>query len=44
LKVINPDKQGAIGPYRYLVGRALELDVTIGLGGPRVLDPGQVGT
>ena len=31
------------GAYRYLVERALPIDVTIGLGGPRVLPPGQTG-
>src|SRR5262249_29841271 len=44
LKVINPGGHEAIVPYRYLVERALEPDITIGLGGPRVLAPGQVGT
>jgi hypothetical protein len=31
-------------PYRYLVERAIEPDVTVGLGGPRVVAPGAVGT
>nr|NIP85463.1 APHP domain-containing protein [Planctomycetales bacterium] len=44
LKVINPDGAEAIVPYRYLIERAIEPDVTIGLGGPRVLAPGDVGT
>ena len=39
VKVINPDGDEAMVPYRYLVERALEPDVTIGLGGPRVLAP-----
>src|SRR5262249_17312947 len=39
-----PDGQEAIVPYRYLVERALEPDVSIGLGGPRVLAPGEAGT
>jgi hypothetical protein len=43
LKVINPDGAEAIVPYRYLVERALEPDVTIGLGGPRVVPAGQAG-
>ena len=30
-------------PYRYLIERALEPDVTIGLGGPRVVLAGQTG-
>jgi large repetitive protein len=44
VKVINPDGKEAIVPYRYLVERAIETDVTVGLGGPRVLEPGQTGT
>ncbi len=43
VKVINPDGQTAIVPYRYLVERAIETDVTLGLGGPRVLSPGEAG-
>lgn len=43
VKVINPDGEAAVVPYRYLVERALEPDVTVGLGGPRVLSPGSVG-
>ncbi|MAE66325.1 MAG: hypothetical protein CMJ18_18805, partial [Phycisphaeraceae bacterium] len=41
--VINPDGEQAVLPYRYLVERAIEPDVTIGLGGPRVLAPGENG-
>ncbi|RUY63435.1 hypothetical protein EN962_33885, partial [Mesorhizobium sp. M7A.F.Ca.CA.001.09.2.1] len=44
VKVINPDGTAAIEPYRYLIERALEPDVTIGLGGPRVLLAGDTGT
>ena len=44
VKVINPDGEEAIVPYRYLVERAMEPDVTIGMGGPRVLRPGATGT
>jgi len=44
LKVINPDGAEAVVPYLYLVERAIEPDATIGLGGPRVLAPGEVGT
>ncbi|MFM6761644.1 MAG: putative Ig domain-containing protein, partial [Microcystis panniformis] len=44
VKVINPDGQQAIVPYRYLVERAIEPDIDIGLGGPRVLAPGDKGT
>ena len=44
VKVINSDGEEAVLPYRYLVERAIEQDVTIGLGGPRVLAPGDVGT
>ncbi|HEY7599778.1 MAG TPA: PPC domain-containing protein, partial [Candidatus Limnocylindrales bacterium] len=43
VKVINPDGAQAIVPYRYLVERALEIDVTIGMGGPRVVPAGQAG-
>jgi subtilase family serine protease len=44
VKVINPDGEAAIAPYRYLVERSIEQDVTVGLGGPRVLAPGDTGT
>ncbi|QGZ92576.1 CARDB domain-containing protein [Microcystis aeruginosa] len=44
VKVINPDGQQAIVPYRYLIERAIEPDIDIGLGGPRVLAPGDKGT
>ncbi|WP_404783509.1 putative Ig domain-containing protein [Altericista sp. CCNU0014] len=44
VKVINPDGRTAIVPYRYLVERTIEPDVTVGLGGPRVLAPGDTGT
>ncbi|MBF2017367.1 MAG: putative Ig domain-containing protein [Rivularia sp. T60_A2020_040] len=44
VKVINPSGEEAILPYRYLVERAIEQDVTIGLGGPRIIAPGDVGT
>ncbi|WP_422665759.1 CARDB domain-containing protein (plasmid) [Anabaena sp. PCC 7938] len=44
VKVINPDGQVAIVPYRYLVERAIEQDVTIGLGGSSILAPGDAGT
>ncbi|MCB1999602.1 MAG: hypothetical protein KDH91_03880, partial [Rhodoferax sp.] len=37
LKVINPDGSVAILPYRFLVERAIEPEVTIGIGGPRVI-------
>ncbi len=43
VKVINPNGDEAIEPYRFLVERALEPDVTIGLGGPRVLAAGETG-
>jgi large repetitive protein len=38
--VINPDGQTAIVPYRFLVQQTIEPDVTIGLGGPRVIMAG----
>nr|WP_309246834.1 CARDB domain-containing protein [Ramlibacter montanisoli] len=41
--VINPDGALATLPYRYLVEAALPIDVTIGLGGPRVVPAGQTG-
>ena len=44
VKVINPDGRVAIVPYRYLVERAIEPDVTIGLGGPSILAPGDTAT
>jgi hypothetical protein len=40
VEVINPDGETVFAPYRYLVERALPLDVTVGLGGPRVLTAG----
>jgi YD repeat-containing protein len=44
LEVINPDGNIAIEPYRYLIERALQPDVTIGVGGPRVILAGDTGT
>ncbi|MGE3817844.1 MAG: putative Ig domain-containing protein, partial [Isosphaeraceae bacterium] len=44
VEVINPDGRRAVVPYRYLVERALEPDVAVGLGGPQVLNPGETGT
>ncbi len=44
VKVVNPDGAEAILPYRYLIQRAVEPDVSVGMGGPRVLAPGDVGT
>ncbi|MEQ1844945.1 MAG: CARDB domain-containing protein, partial [Nitrospira sp.] len=44
VKVINPDGATAILPYRYLVERFIQPDVTIGIGGPRVIPVGEVGT
>ena len=41
--VINPDGAIATLPYRYLIEDALPIDVTIGLGGPRVVPAGQTG-
>src|SRR5262249_19841154 len=41
--VINPDGAEADAPYRYLIEQALEPDVVVGIGGPRVLQPGQTG-
>nr|WP_013334799.1 CARDB domain-containing protein [Gloeothece verrucosa]ADN18050.1 YD repeat protein [Gloeothece verrucosa PCC 7822] len=44
VKVTNPDGSSAIVPYRYLVERTIEPDVTVGLGGPRIITPGGTGT
>jgi YD repeat-containing protein len=41
VEVINPDGQVAVAPYRYLVEQALPPDVSVALGGPRVLTAGQ---
>src|SRR5262249_45052863 len=43
LRVTNPDGHTALVPYRYLVQRGIEPDVTIGLGGPRDLFPSNLG-
>jgi hypothetical protein len=37
VEVINPNGAIAVEPYRYLIGRAVQPDTTIGLGGPRVV-------
>ncbi|MCU0870895.1 MAG: putative Ig domain-containing protein, partial [Pirellulaceae bacterium] len=44
LKVINPDGAEAVVPYRFLVQRAIEGEVTIGVGGPRAILAGDAGT
>ncbi len=44
LEVINPTARLPTIPYRFLVERAIEPDVTIGVGGPRVILAGDVGT
>ncbi len=44
LKVINPSGDTAIVPYRFLVERAIEPEVTIGIGGPRVILAGDQAT
>ncbi len=41
--VINPNGAVATLPYRFLVEDALPIDVTIGLGGPRVVPAGETG-
>ncbi|TVS15269.1 MAG: tandem-95 repeat protein, partial [Planctomycetaceae bacterium] len=43
VKVVNPNGDQAVVPYRYLIERAIETDVTIGMGGPRILAPGDTG-
>ena len=42
--VINPGDESAVVPYRFLVEQAIEPDVTIGIGGPRTILAGDVGT
>ncbi|HET7864109.1 MAG TPA: putative Ig domain-containing protein, partial [Burkholderiaceae bacterium] len=42
--VTNPDGQHVTEAYRYLVERAIEDDVTIGIGGPRSINPGDAAT
>ena len=44
LKVINPNGDEAIVPYRFQVARAIESEVTIGIGGPRAILAGDAGT
>ena len=43
VEVINPDGEVAVAPYRYLVEQALPPDVSVAMGGPRVLTAGQTG-
>ncbi|MCB1942193.1 MAG: hypothetical protein KDI53_09175, partial [Candidatus Accumulibacter sp.] len=43
VKVINPNGDTAVAPYRYLIEQALPPDVSIALGGPRVVWAGQSG-
>ena len=40
VEVINPDGQVAVAPYRYLVEQALPPDVSVALGGTRVVTAG----
>ncbi len=44
LTVTNPDGSQAIIPYRFLVTRTVEPEVTIGVGGPRDIFAGDTGT
>ena len=44
VKVINPSGEEAVVPYRYQIERAIEPEVTIGIGGPRTIMAGEVGT
>ncbi|HSC16225.1 MAG TPA: pre-peptidase C-terminal domain-containing protein, partial [Gammaproteobacteria bacterium] len=44
VKVINPNGESATEAYRYLIERAIEADVTVGLGGPRIVPAGSMGT
>ncbi|HEX4609016.1 MAG TPA: putative Ig domain-containing protein, partial [Urbifossiella sp.] len=43
VEVINPDGRVALAPYRYLIEQALPPDVSVALGGPRVVWAGQSG-
>ena len=40
VSVINPDGQQVTDAMRYLVERGIEADVTIGIGGPHTVNPG----
>ena len=42
--VTNPDGSQAIIPYRFLVERAIDPEVTIGIGGPRIIIAGDQAT
>ena len=44
VSVTNPDGQRVTDAYRYLIERGIEADVTIGIGGPRNINPGERGT
>ncbi|MFA7603825.1 MAG: CARDB domain-containing protein, partial [Novosphingobium sp.] len=44
IKVINPDGSETIEPYRFLIERGIEPEVTIGIGGPRVILAGDQAT
>jgi len=44
LAVTNPDGEQAVVPYRFQVERAIEPEVTIGIGGPRAILAGDTGT
>ncbi|WP_034607036.1 hypothetical protein, partial [Chitinimonas koreensis] len=44
LSVVNPDGERVVAANQYLVERGIEADVTIGVGGPRNLAPGEGGT
>src|SRR3546814_477717 len=37
IKVVNPDGSETVEPYRFLIERGIEPEVTIGVGGPRVI-------
>jgi hypothetical protein len=43
VEVINPDGTRAVAPYRYLVEQALAPDISLALGGPRVVWAGNSG-
>ncbi|PNY36631.1 hypothetical protein C2E31_12350 [Rhodopirellula baltica] len=44
VQVINPDGQVAVLPYRFLIQRTIEPEVSVGIGGPRYVFAGDQGT
>ena len=44
VKILNPDGSETVEPYRFLIERGIEPEVTIGVGGPRVILAGDQAT